>query len=127
MTVIDTVTWHLPRMWKEIHTRDSMITLDNEYATATARLLPDGSLSLTLETKDQDIHLPVAINEQHVDSSYISSNSDIRIEYRDKPLTRWQQLKIDIGGLAIALVTAILAYQALRYRKKIRSWFHKFD
>lgn len=125
VTVIDTITWHLPKIWKEIHTRDSMVTLENEYAFATARLLPDGTLSLVLETKDQDIHFPVAVNEQHVDSSYVSSNSETHIEYRDKPLSRWQQFKIDTGGLTITILAAALAYQAVRHRKHIRSWFHK--
>lgn len=45
------------------------------------------------------------------------------IQYRDKPLNRWQSFKMDVGGIAIgisvAAIIGLLVWLYLRFRKKI--------
>ncbi len=45
------------------------------------------------------------------------------IEYRDKPLTKWQSIKMDAGGFAIgisaAAIIGLLVWLVLKFRKKI--------
>ena len=116
--VTDTLIVEIPEQKAERTTNDSTSHLENDYAISDASINPDGSLHHTLETKPQK--KPVEFQKP------IEKKDSIvyRYKYRDKevikekPLSRWEQMKVDYGGYALAIVSLIIGYGAFRlYRK----------
>ena len=55
------------------------------------------------------------------DTLYLSRTDSIRVPYPvEKPLTRWQQWKIELGGFAMAAILALLAFGIFRLVRKLR-------
>lgn len=56
-----------------------------------------------------------------VDTVYKVQCDTIRVPYPvEKPLTRWQQWKLDLGGFAMAAILALLAFGIFRLVRKLR-------
>ena len=56
-----------------------------------------------------------------VDTVYKVQCDTIRVPYPvEKPLTRWQQWKLDLGGFAMAAILAFLAFGIFRLVRKLR-------
>lgn len=116
--VTDTLIVEIPEQKAERTTNDSTSHLENDYAISDASINPDGSLHHTLETKPQK--KPVEFQKP------IEKKDSIvyRYKYRDKevikekPLSRWEQMKVDYGGYALAIVSLIIGYGAFRLCRK---------
>ena len=56
-----------------------------------------------------------------VDTVYKVQCDTIRVPYPvEKPLTRWQKWKLDLGGFAMAAILAFLAFGIFRLVRKLR-------
>ncbi len=56
-----------------------------------------------------------------VDTVYKAQCDTIRVPYPvEKPLTRWQKWKLDLGGFAMAAILALLAFGIFRLVRKLR-------
>lgn len=118
--VPDTILVPIPAQSSSHVTIDSLSNLENDFATSTARINPDGSLYHDLKTKPQEkpveIQKPVVYRDSIV---YVDKLvEDTKIEYVEKKLTKWQRLCMSLGtGVLIApfLLFAIwLVYRKLR-------------
>lgn len=107
--ITDTLFVPLPAQSEKIITRDSISTLETDYATSTAKILSDGSLFHDLKNKERKLSVPFLKPVKSKDS----------IVYRDKevpvpipvpvevpqPLTAWQRFQLrGFWALLIVLV-----------------------
>ena len=103
----DTVRIAIPTQSAMRETHDSISRLENEWAVSTAAITPNGTLRHTLDTKPRTLDIPTEHPTVYRDSiiyrdRYINSTRIITKEVA-KPLTRWQQLKADVGGITIVI------------------------
>lgn len=116
--VPDTVFLEIPLQVTERETRDSISTLENDYAWSVARVTTDGLLFHSLYTKPQ--LRPVAFdkpvttitsNESHfADKSEI--NNETKVEYVEKDLSWWQETQI-YGFWVVLLLMAVIHRKAI--------------
>lgn len=93
------------------HVRDSILLRD----------------SVIVERKGDTVYLRSVKYEYRYrylrDTAYVSRTDSVQVPYPvEKPLTRWQQTKMDIGGIglliaAVALL-ALIVWIAVRFRRK---------
>lgn len=100
--VPDTVLLPLPEQVMQRETRDTFSLLETGFAVSEARV-SDGVLTHSLRNKA--VSVPVRVDRQVVykDSVvYRDSVKEVPVEVERK-LTRWQQLRMDVGGWAMGL------------------------
>ena len=122
--VTDTVFVEIPAQTAERTTADSVSELENDYATSTARINPDGTLYHDLKTKPQDIPKEVETPVQVKDSIvYKDKYKDrVRTVEVERELTWWQRTQMYGFWVALAvIVVGVIVSQ----RKKIISWLMK--
>lgn len=122
--VKDTVRIEIPAQTAERTTADSVSELENDYATSTARINPDGTLYHDLKTKPQDIPKEVETPVQVKDSIvYKDKYKDrVRTVEVERELTWWQRTQMYGFWVALAvIVVGVIVSQ----RKKIISWLMK--
>lgn len=107
----DTVYIEIPAQTAERTTRDSASHLENEYAVSEAAITADGSLWHTLATKPQKRAQPYKRAVESRDSIVYVATADTvpQIVYRDKPLTRWQSVRLDTWGWLLAALLLSIA------------------
>ena len=111
--VTDTLFVEVP-MQKESTVRDSMSHLENDYAISDARIMADGSLYHSLETKPRTDTLTQELSVQAKDSIIYREKVVPKIVPVEKGLSDWQ--KIQIRGFWIFL---ILTSVYIIIRKKV--------
>ena len=93
------------------HVRDSILLRD----------------SVIVERKGDTVYLRSVKYEYRYrylhDTAYVSRTDSVQVPYPvEKPLTRWQQTKMDIGGIALAglgiALVALIIWIAVRFRRK---------
>lgn len=111
--VKDTVRIEIPAQTAERTTADSVSELENDYATSTARINPDGTLYHDLKTKPQDIPKEV--------ETPVERNDSIVYKYKDRTvyetvevevereLTWWQITQM--YGFWVALLVILITYR----------------
>jgi hypothetical protein len=88
---------------------DSVSYLTNKYAYSWAGM-KDGVLSHSLSTWGTPIPVEVKYVEKLIVDSVPVPYEVKVIEYRDKPLTAWQKVRMYIGGVSIILIFVIIGY-----------------
>ncbi len=114
---IDTVFIEIPSQSAERTTRDSTSHLETDYAVSDARINADGSLFHSLDNKEKPVPVPV---KNTTDTVWRDNNIEVPVEIEvpkevekevvkevEKKLTKWQQAKMDVGGIVIWLASAV--------------------
>lgn len=110
--VPDTVYLEIPAQTAERTTKDSTSNLENDFATSTARINPDGTLYHDLNTKPQDKPVPTEKEIERNDSIvYIDRFTEVPIPV-EKELSWWEQTCIkwfpySIGTLLLSLIVIL--------------------
>ena len=114
--VPDTVYFEIPRQMAERTIADSVSHLENDYASSDARLNSDGTLTHTLNSKQQLKPVPTERKIEYRDSIIYKDRwrdkKQTVTEYVERKLSWWEQTQIYGFWTAIAIVAII-------YRKKI--------
>ncbi len=111
-TVHDTAYIELPRIVERVTTRDTLSTLENDYARSEAQI-SDGFLHHSLETKPAK-H-PVQIQKEIVYRDSVIFRDRIQTVEVEKALTGWQSFKMHTGGAALAALILTIVTAALYY------------
>lgn len=122
---IDTVFVTLPQQTVERTTKDTISTLENDYAKSTAKILPDGLLYHDLETKQQPVPVPVKSTSEERDSVMVREVEipvPYPVEVEVNHLTWLQQTQI--YGCRI-LVAIIALGMIIRYRKGLLAFISR--
>lgn len=107
--VPDTVYLEIPAQSAERTTKDSTSNLENDYATSTARINPDGTLYHDLNTKPQDKPVPTEKKVERNDSIvYVDRFTEVPVPV-EKKLSWWERTCIkwfpySIGSFLLSLV-----------------------
>ena len=112
--VTDTLFVEVPMQKESTTVRDSMSHLENDYAISDARIMADGSLYHSLETKPRTDTLTQELSVQAKDSIIYREKVVPKIVPVEKGLSDWQ--KIQIRGFWIFL---ILTSVYIIIRKKV--------
>ena len=112
--VTDTLFVEVPMQKESTTVRDSMSHLENDYAISDARIMADGSLYHSLETKPRTDTLTQELSVQAKDSIIYREKVVPKIVPVEKGLSNWQ--KIQIRGFWIFL---ILTSVYIIIRKKV--------
>ena len=101
----------IPTIVEKVSTRDTLSHLENQYALSDARISRNGTLYHSLETKPQQIKARTEVKIEYRDSIvYKDRMVETTIE---KPLSRWERVKINLGGYALGVcLLALLALAA---------------
>ena len=111
-TVHDTAYIELPRIVERITTRDTISTLENDYARSEAQI-SEGFLRHSLETKPAK-H-PVQIQKEIVYRDSVIFRDRVQTVQVPQPLTRWQSFKMRTGGTALTALILTIVTAALYY------------
>lgn len=110
--VPDTVYLEIPAQTAERTTKDSTSNLENDFATSTAKINPDGTLYHDLNTKPQDKPVPTEKEVERKDSIiYVDKFTEIPVPV-EKELSWWEQTCIkwfpySIGTLLLSLIVIL--------------------
>ncbi len=111
--VPDTVYIEIPPQTAERTTQDSTSHLENDYATSEARLLPDGSLYHTLNTKPQRKPVQIEKKIERRDSIAKSDHSDTQtVEKMVEVTPQWAWYAV--GYAALATVVCVFLFRRRR-------------
>lgn len=120
--VKDTLWYAIPRQKAESTARDSS-HLENDYAVSDARIMPDGTLHHTLETKPQEKPIEFDRPVERKDSVVYKyrTRTDVMTVEVEKPLTWWQKFRLEafwwfLGLLGVLGILGVLIIRKLRKR-----------
>lgn len=105
----DTVYIKIPAQSAERTTKDSTSNLENDFASSTARINPDGTLYHDLNTKPQDKPVPTEKEVERNDSIvYVDRFTEVPVPV-EKELSWWERTCIkwfpySIGSFLLSLV-----------------------
>jgi hypothetical protein len=111
-TVHDTAYIELPRIVERVTTRDTISTLENDYAKSEAQI-SKGFLHHSLETKP--VKHPVQIQKEIVYRDSVIFRDRVQTVQVPQPLTRWQSFKMRTGGAAFTALILTIVSAALYY------------
>ena len=100
--VTDTLFVEIPGQKESTTVRDSVSHLENDYAVSDARIMADGSLYHSLETKARTDTLTGEVSVQAKDSIIYRHKLNTKVVPVEKGLSDWQ--KIQIRGFWIFLI-----------------------
>ena len=105
--VRDTAWVELPVIVEKVATLDTASVLENKYAKSEASV-SDGVLTHSLSTKP--VREPVSVQKEIVyrDSLVYRDRAEVQTVEVEKELTRWQTLKLKVGGLAMLSAVLLL-------------------
>lgn len=92
--VTDTLFVEVPMQKESTTVRDSMSHLENDYAISDARIMADGSLYHSLETKPRTDTLTQELSVQAKDSIIYREKVVPKIVPVEKGLSDWQKIQI---------------------------------
>ena len=120
--VKDTLWYAIPGQKAESTARDSS-HLENDYAVSDARIMPDGTLHHTLETKPQEKPIEFDKPVERKDSTIYKyrTRTDVMTVEVEKPLTWWQKFRLEAfwwlaGALGVVGVLGVLIIVKRRKR-----------
>ena len=105
--VRDTAWVELPVIVEKVATLDTASVLENKYAKSEA-FVSGGVLHHSLQTKP--VREPVSVQKEIVyrDSLVYRDRVEVQTVEVEKELTRWQTLKLKVGGLAMLSAVLLL-------------------
>lgn len=102
--VTDTLFVAVPMQKESTTVRDSTSHLENDYAVSDARIMIDGSLYHSLETKPRTDTLTQELSVQAKDSIIYREKVIPKVVTVEKELSRLQKTRMYIGDVFIALI-----------------------
>ena len=114
MRVVDTVLVQVPPQREVVTVRDSSSHLENDYALSDARILADGSLFHTLETKPRTDTLAREVGVQVRDSIVYREKVVPQVVSVEKELNWFAQLRLWLGNVMLALISGAVAWAVVR-------------
>lgn len=119
--VHDTLYVDVPAQTAVAVVLDSASVLENDFATSTARINPDGTLFHTLATKPQSVPVERDLPVVYKDSI---SYKETRVPYPvEKQLTKWQQIKVDYYDWLLAVLAFAICCM---FRKPLLAFARRF-
>lgn len=112
--VVDTFFMEVPAQSAERTTVDSTSHLENDYAVSEARIMADGSLFHTLETKPRTDTLAREVGVQVRDSIVYREKVVPQVVSVEKELNWFAQLRLWLGNVMLALIVGAVAWAAVR-------------
>ena len=112
--VTDTLFIEVPRQAAERTTADSSSHLENDYAMSDARILADGTLYHSLETKPRTDTLAREVGVQVRDSIVYREKVVPQVVSVEKELNWFAQLRLWLGNVMLALISGAVAWAAAR-------------
>lgn len=127
--VPDTILVPLPPQTVYRVTPDTTSHIETDYAASDAAIR-DGLLYHSLTTKPTPVPVPVTHKETTRDSIvYREREVPVPvpvIQEVEKPLTRWQQLRLHLANITLVALALAAAIWLLKKRAAIRSLFRSF-
>lgn len=112
--VVDTLFMEVPPQSAERTTADSMSHLENDYAVSDARIMADGTLFHSLETKPRTDTLAREVGVQVRDSIVYREKVVPQPVPIEKPMGWFTQMRLWLGNLMLALIAGAVAWAAVR-------------
>ena len=117
--VKDTLWYAIPGQKAENTARDSS-HLENDYAVSDARIMPDGTLRHTLETKEQEKPIVFDKPVERKDSIIYKyrTRTDVMPVEVEKPLTWWQKFRQEAFWWLLGAVGVLGVLIIVKRRKR---------
>lgn len=112
--VTDTLFVEVPHQAAERTTADSTSHLENDYALSDARIMADGTLFHSLETKPRTDTLTQELSIQAKDSIIYREKVVPQPVPIEKPIGWFTQLRLWLGNVMLALISGAVAWAAAR-------------
>ena len=112
--VTDTLFVAVPMQKESTTVRDSMSHLENDYAVSDARIMIDGSLYHSLETKPRTDTLTQELSVQAKDSIIYREKVVPKIVPVEKELNWFTQMRIWLGNVMLVLISGTVIWLAAR-------------
>ena len=116
--VSDTLFVAVPMQKESTTVRDSTSHLENDYAISDARVMADGSLYHSLETKPRTDTLSREVGVQVRDSIIYREKVVPKIVPVEKELNWFTQMRIWLGNVMLVLIAGAAAWTATRLLMK---------
>ena len=112
--VTDTLFVAVPMQKESTTVRDSMSHLENDYAISDARIMIDGSLYHSLETKPRTDTLTQELSVQAKDSIIYREKVVPKIYPVEKELNWFVRMRIWLGNIMLVLISGAVIWLAAR-------------
>ena len=112
--VTDTLFVEVPPQSAERTTADSTSHLENDYAVSDARIMADGSLYHSLETKPRTDTLTQELSVQAKDSIIYREKVIPKIYPVEKELNWFVRMRIWLGNIMLVLISGAVIWLAAR-------------
>ncbi len=112
--VTDTLFVEVPAQSAERTTTDSTSHLENDYAVSDARIMADGSLYHSLETKPRTDTLTQELSVQAKDSIIYREKVIPKIVPVEKELNWFVRMRIWLGNVMLVLISGAVIWLAAR-------------
>lgn len=116
--VVDTFFMEVPPQSSERTTADSTSHLENDYAVSDARIMIDGSLYHSLETKPRTDTLTQELSVQAKDSIIYRYKLNTKVVTVEKSLGWFSQMRIWIGNVMLVLIAGASIWAVARFTLK---------
>ena len=118
----DTAYIEIPRQTAERITKDTISSLENDFAVSDAWITSDGTLHHTLATKEQELPFEYDKKIERTDSISTKQGTTTIVKTVEKELSWWQQTEIYGFRVLAALLAIGLVW---KYRKAIMAFIRK--
>ena len=112
--VVDTFLMRVPLERETVTVRDTFSHLENDYAESYARIMTDGSLYHSLETKPRTDTLTQELSVQVKDSILYREKVIPKIYTVEKALNWFTQMRIWLGNIMLVLIAGAVIWVAAR-------------
>lgn len=112
--VVDTFLMRVPLERETVTVRDTFSHLENDYAESYARIMTDGSLYHSLETKPRTDTLTQELSVQVKDSIIYREKVIPKIYTVEKALNWFTQMRIWLGNIMLVLIAGAVIWVAAR-------------
>lgn len=112
--VTDTLFVEVPMQKESTTVRDSMSHLENDYAISDARIMADGSLYHSLETKPRTDTIPKELYVQVRDTTIYREKVIPKVVPVEKPMGWFTQMRIWLGNIMLVLISGAVIWLAAR-------------
>lgn len=112
--VTDTLFVEVPMQKESTTVRDSTSHLENDYAVSDARIMIDGSLYHSLETKPRIDTIPKELSVQVRDTTIYREKVVPKIYPVEKELNWFVRMRIWLGNIMLVLISGAVIWLAAR-------------
>ena len=116
--VTDTLFVEIPGQKESTTVRDSVSHLENDYAVSDARIMADGTLYHSLETKARTDTLSKELTVQAKDSIIYRYKLNTKVVTVEKELNWFAKMRIWIGNVMLVLIAGASIWAVTRFTLK---------